>query len=366
MDASHDRKQAEKQAKEAEAARAAALAAIPTVGAVFEQDVERRVASGRVQRNTADVYRYEASAFELEIATPSGSRPLAETQVHELSRAAIKEWFGVFAARETRFGKLPTSKTCVTVLGHLRSVGKALKGDDDLAEYAAPFDVLDGMIEEIKKSKGKGDGWRNRHRLTNEAVIKLIDACETDLERAAVALVLAGPRPPSEPVAVEWDHLETDAAGNLWWHVQASAVEHIGGELDVRTHTKTKDVDFRQLNIAKRFVPWLDAVRGRSSYVLGSGSEPMKPSDFTDLMESLIARASIGGSGISVYSLRHTVADEVERLLGRTVRDLVLHGRRDRTTGSLHYSHAQRDRRRAELTISGRPYSEHMAWSAES
>lgn len=366
LDDSYDRKEAEKERKRAEAERQAALAAIPTVGAIFEQDVEKRVASGRIQRNTADVYRYEASAFDLEITTPSGPKPLVQTQLHELSRTAIKEWFGIFAARQTRFGKVPTAKTCENVLSHLRSVGKALKSDDELSAYAAPFDVLEGMIEEIKKSKGKGDGWRNRHRLTNDSLAKLIDACETDLEKAALALVLAGPRPPSEPVAVEWDHLETDAADNLWWHVQASAVEHVGGELDFRTHTKTKDVDFRQLNIAKRFVPWLEPLRGRSKYVLGSESGPMKPSEFTELIEALIARAGIGGSGISSYSLRHTVADEVERILGRTIRDLVLHGRRDRTTGSLHYSHAQRDRRRAELTISGRPYGEYMVWSAES
>lgn len=142
-------------------------------------------------------------------------------------------------------------------------------------------------------------------------------------------------------------------------------MEHVGGDLDLRAHTKTKDVDFRQLNIAKRFVPWLEPLRGRSKYVLGNESGPMKPSEFTELIEVFIARAGIGGAGISSYSLRHTVADEVERILGRTIRDLVLHGRRDRTTGSLHYSHAQRDRRRAELTVSGLPYGEHMTWAEQ-
>ena len=176
--------------------------------------------------------------------------------------------------------------------------------------------------------------------------------------------MLAGPRPPSEPTAVQWADLEYDPAGNLWWHVVGSAIGLVGGELDLRAHTKTNDVDFRQLNIAKRFVPWIEALRGKSKFVLGPGEEAMRPSDFTDMVESLFSKAGIEGVGISVYSLRHTVSDEIERILGRTARDLVLHGRRDRTTGGLHYSHAQRDRRRAELTIDGKPYGEHMVWAA--
>lgn len=143
-----------------------------------------------------------------------------------------------------------------------------------------------------------------------------------------------------------------------------SAIELVGGELDLRAHTKTNDVDFRQLNIAKRFVPWIEALRGKSKFVLGAGEEAMRPSDFTDMVEATFSKAKIEGVGISLYSLRHTVADEVERILGRTARDLVLHGRRDRTTGSLHYSHAQRDRRCAELTFDDKPYGEHLVWAS--
>jgi PAS domain-containing protein len=360
-----DRREAKKEAKRKEEDLQTALAAIPTVDQLFRAHVDNRVASGHIQRNTAETYLYEASAFEIETTCTLGRKPLASTQVHDLSRAAFKEWFGVFAARQTRFGKVPTAKTCENVLSHLRAVGKSLKNDDDLSKYAPPFDVLDGMIEEIKRAKGKGDGWRNRHRLTNESVAKLIEAAQTDLEHAALALVLAGPRPPGETVALEWEHLENDGSGNLWWHVQASVIELVGGDLDVRIHTKTQDVDYRQLSIARRFVPWLEPLRGRSKFVLGEGDDPMRPSTFTDLIESLIERAAIGGMGISTYSLRHTVSDEIERILGRTARDLVLHGRRDRTTGSLHYSHAQRDRRRAELTFDGTPYAEHLIWATD-
>ena len=358
-----ERKEAEREHKRVLAANQAALDAIPTVSTLFKSEVERKTAGGSIQKNTADIYLYEARAFELETNTNSGHKPLGDTQVHDVTRASIQEWFGVYAARSTRLGKLPTAKSCENVLSHLRTVAKALKKDDKLSSYAGPYDVIDGLIEELKK--GKGDGWRNRVRLTNDSVAKLIEACQNDVERAAVALTLAGSRPPSEPTALEWTHLERDDRGNLWWHVQASAIEQVGGKLDLRAHTKTKDVDYRQLSVARRFVPWVEALRGRSdTYVLGDESGPMRPKDFTEMIEALIERAGIGGSGVSTYSLRHTAADEVERILGRTIRDLVLHGRRDRTTGSLHYSHAQRDRRRAELTIDGRPYGEHMVWAA--
>ena len=232
VDERDERLEAERGRKRTEAAHRAAVEAIPTVSSVFQAEVDRKVKGGSIQRNTAEIYLYEASAFEIETSTGSGRRKMGETKVHEVSRAAIKEWFGLFAARPTRLGRLPTAKTCENVLSHLRAVGKALRREDDLSDYAAPFDVIDGMIEEIKKAKGKGDGWRNRHRLTNESVAKLIGACQTDLERAAVALALAGSRPPSEPVALEWKHLESDAEGNLWWHVEASAIEQAGGKLE--------------------------------------------------------------------------------------------------------------------------------------
>lgn len=359
-----ERKEADREQKRIQAAKQAALEAIPTVATLFQSEVKRKLAGGSIQQNTADVYLYESAAFDLETTTASGRKPLGDTQVHDVTRATIQEWFGVYAARPTRLGKLPTAKSCENVLSHLRTVGKALKKDDALSSYAGPYDVIEGLIEELKKSKGKGDGWRNRLRLTNDSVEKLIDACQNDVERAAVALTLAGSRPPSEPTALEWTHLERDDNGNLWWHVQASAIEQVGGKLDLRAHTKTKDVDYRQLSIAKRFVPWIETLRGRSdTYVLGDENGPMRPKDFTEMIESLIERAGIGGAGVSTYSLRHTAADEVERILGRSIRDLVLHGRRDRTTGSLHYSHAQRDRRRAELTIDSQPYGEHMVWA---
>ena len=365
VDEKIERKEADLERKRVQAVKQSAIDAIPTVAALFQSEVKRKLAGGFLQQNTADVYLYEAAAFDLETTTNSGRRPLGDTQVHDVTRSSIQEWFSMYAARSTRLGRLPTAKSCENVLSHLRTVGKVLKKDDVLSTYAGPYDVIESMIEELKRSTGKGDGWRNRLRLTNDSVTKLIDACQNDVERAAVALTLAGSRPPSEPAALEWTHLERDN-GNLWWHVQASAIEQVGGRLELRAHTKTKDVDYRQLSVARRFVPWIEALRGRSDkYVLGDENGPMRPKDFTEMIESLIEKAGIGGSGVSTYSLRHTAADEVERLLGRAIRDLVLHGRRDRTTGGLHYSHAERDRRRAELTINGRPYGEHMVWAAE-
>ncbi len=94
-------------------------------------------------------------------------------------------------------------------------------------------------------------------------------------------------------------------------------------------------------------------------------TNPCRPSDFTELVEDLISRAKIEGAGISTYSLRHTVADEVERILGpRTVQaDLVLHGRRDRTTGSLSTTPMPSEIGAGpSLTIDGKPYGEHMVW----
>jgi hypothetical protein len=361
-DERHDREQAEGDRRLVEAEAKAKEAAIPTLAQVFDAEVERRLKAGLIQQNTADTYRYEANAFGLETTTLSGRKALSDSQVHHLTTDSLTEWFGVFAARTTKFGRLPTSKTCENVLTHLRSVGKALRRSTEYHDHYRPFEVVDDLLEEVKNATRGSDGWRNRHRLTNNSVAKLIATCETDLEQGAVALMLAGFRPPSEPVAVRWEDLEYDKEGNLWWHVSSSAIELLGGELDMRTHTKTQEVDFRQLNISKRFVPWAEQLKGRSRYVLGDGDQPMRPSDFTELVETLISRAEIEGAGISTYSIRHTVADEVERILGRTVRDLVLHGRRDRTTGSLHYSHAQRDRRWAELTIDGKPYGEHMVW----
>lgn len=87
-----------------------------------------------------------------------------------MPRAGIKEWFGTFAARPTKFGRVPASKTCENILYHLLTFGAVLKSDDALAEYALPFDVVETMIKEVRSSKTAGDGWQNRHRLTNDAV----------------------------------------------------------------------------------------------------------------------------------------------------------------------------------------------------
>lgn len=201
-DEREDRQEAAKERKRAETEARAREAAIPTIACVFEEEVKRRVDAGRIERNTADSYRYEASAFKIETSTSIGRQPLAEAQVHHLSTESLTEWFGLFAARETRFGRLPTTKTCTNVLTHLRSVGKALRRSDMYREFHRPFEIVDVLIEELSGAKRGSDGWRNRHRLTNESVLSLISACATDLERAAVALMLAGPRPPSEPTAV--------------------------------------------------------------------------------------------------------------------------------------------------------------------
>ncbi len=131
--------------------------------------------------------------------------------------------------------------------------------------------------KEVKNAIRGSDGWRNRHRLTNDSVAKSYRGrAKPTIEKGAVALMLAGSRPPSEPVAVRWEDLEFDAKGNLWWHVASSAIELLGGELDMRSHTKTQDVDFRQLNISKTICSVGRAtLKERSRFVLGDADQPM-------------------------------------------------------------------------------------------
>jgi integrase len=354
----------ERKAKQAEQAEAVAReAAIPTIGQLFERALSRKIEQGVIQKNTVDSYRYQAAALKTPVAGSPGTS-LWDAQVHKVTEAAIQAWFEEYATTKTRFGKLPASKTLINALQVLADVTKALKRDPEHRQFADRLQVVETLLEEVHGATRDSDGWRNRSRLTNEQVLTVLDRCESDEERASMALLLAGCRPPSEPVALRWEHLEYDAKGNLWWHVSASAIEHVGGEIEVRNHTKTRDVDFRQLSICKSMAPWLEKLRGRSIYVLGSGATPMRPTDFVEMIEGLLVRADVTKPGISGYSFRHTVSDEVERLLGRTARDLVLHGKRDTTTGGLHYSHAERNRRRAELTIDGKPYGEHMVWAA--
>lgn len=188
-DERENRQQAEREGIRVEAEARAKEAAIPTIATVFEDEVKRRLDAGRIERNTADNYRYEPSTFKIETTTGTGRRLLADAQVHHLSTESFTEWFGLFAARETRFGRLPTTNTCVNALTHLRSVGKALRRSDQYREFHRPFEVVGVLIEELSGIKRGSDGWRNRHRLTNDSVLKLIDACATDLERATVAIV---------------------------------------------------------------------------------------------------------------------------------------------------------------------------------
>ena len=339
-------------------------AAVPTVGAAFETELSRRVKQGNIRPNTAEVYRYEASAFEIEVSHGKGMVPLKDVQVHRLDEKKVREWFDAYSLTETRFKKLPSTKTCVSVLGRLQMVREGLKRQPEYRAFTEHLTVIDQMLDDLREGSRDGDGWRKRRRFSNTEVGKLIGHCVSDLERAALALMLAGSRPPSEPTAVEWDHLVYDEAGHLWWHVCASAVQLVGGKLDMRTEqTKTGDADFRQLNVGKRLAEWIEKRRGKSRWVLGDGGQPMLPSDLVKLFDGVVERAGVGGKGLSIYSVRHTVSDEVERILGRTARDLVLHGKRDRTTAGMHYSHAERDRRWQELTVNDKPYGEHMVWA---
>lgn len=348
------------QAKTAEEAR---LAKIPTVWQAFEADLERRVRMGVVQENSADTCRYEANAFKLEVPYRDELVPLRDVKINQVTETVLRRWYDALSSTETRFGKLRSGKTLEHALNHLNSVRKALRRDPEHRSFASTFDVVEELLEEARQVSRDTDGWRRRMRMTNEQVIKVIGACTSELERAVIALALAGARPPSELVAVEWDHLEYDTRGHLWWHVCASAIER-RGEVNLRESTKTRDVDHRQLSICERHVPWVEARRGKSRFVLGvEPQQPMSPTDLVNLIESVLERAEVKRPGISTYSLRHTVGDEVERILGRTARDLVLHGKRDKTTGGLHYSHAERDRRRAELEVNGLPYGDHMVWA---
>ena len=358
-----ERQEEQQREKAKKAAEKAAVAAIPTLQKVFEDDVERRFRKEMIQKNTRTTYLYEATAFDLTVTLESGDVSFKDVQIHNLSGEVVEEWFGKYAARLTKFGKLPTSSSCENVLGHLAKTRKAIARDAKYREHAAGLAIVDQLLEELKAADRSSDGWRNRHRLTNGSAEKLLKAAQTDLERAAMALLFAGSRGPSEPCAVEFDHFRYDAKGNLWWHVCASVIEHEGKELELRTQTKTKAVDYRQLNVCKSLAQWIEARRGKSKFVLGNEDALMLPSDFVVMVEQLIARAGIAGTGISTYSLRHTVSDEVERLHGRTARDLVVHGKRDQTTGSLHYSHAEQERRWKELTFKGKPYGEHMTWA---
>lgn len=361
-----ERREAIKKAEALSEQETARLRAVPTISSFFQDLVESRLKLGRIQSNTAETYRYEAAAFNIVVSTAQGDRAFGELQLFDVTTSIVDEWFGKFSARITKFGRLPTRKTCLHVLGHLVTVRKELKRKDSLKAYGSALEHVDGLLEEIRVAKNRGDGWRNRHRLMNEDVLAVVEACQTDAERGLVALLLAGSRPPSEPAAVEWSDLDYDSDGNLWWHVQNSAIK-TGGVLDLRNHTKTLDVDYRQLNIARRFSPWIESLRGRSPrFVLGDGENPMDPDTIETMIGELLERAGVTGVGISSYSLRHTVSDEIERILGERIRDLVTHGPRERTTGNMHYSHALRDRRRAALITNGLPYGEHMVWTGNS
>ena len=186
-DERYDREQAERNRKLAEAETKAKEAAIPTIAAIFDAEVGRRLKAGLIQQNTADTYRYEATAFALETTTLCGRKALSDSQVHHLTKDSLSEWFGVFAARTTKFGRLPTSKTCENVLTHLRTVGKILRRSTEYHDHYRAFEVVDDLLEEVKNAIRGSDGWRNRHRLTNDSVAKLIATCESDLEKGAVA-----------------------------------------------------------------------------------------------------------------------------------------------------------------------------------
>lgn len=339
-------------------------AAVPTVGAAFETELSRRVKQGSVRSNTAEVYRYEASAFEIEVSHGKSMVAFKDVQVHRLTEKMVRDWFDAYSLTETRFKKLPSTKTCINVLGRLQIVKDGLKRQPEYRGFIEHFAAIDEMLEDLREGSRDTDGWRKRRRFSNEDIGKLIASCTTDLERAALALMLAGSRPPSEPTAVAWHHLEYDDAENLWWHVSASAIQLVGGKLELRVgQTKTGDADFRQLNVCKGLAKWIERRRGKSHWVLGDGDKPMLPSELDKLFDGIVERAGVAGKSLSIYSLRHTVSDEVERVLGPTIRDRVLHGRRERTTGNLHYSHALRDRRRAEVTVDGKPYGDHMVWA---
>lgn len=360
-----ERAEARRAAEEEQKRKEAKDAAIPTVMKTFEDDLDRRILQGHLQANSADTCRYEAASFRVEVPVNGQMTPFADLKISQVTSGLIRSWFNAYCARENKFGKLPSAKTAKHVLLHVASIRKALRRTDEYKAYAPAFDVVEELLEDAKRIKRDSDGWRKRHRLFNEEVLLVLEACKTEVEKAALALALAGGRPPSELAAAEWRHFALDDAGNLWWHVEASAIER-KGQLLLRGHTKTIGADYRELNICRALAPWIENRRGKSNFVLGNQDKAISPADLVDLIEGVLERAKVLRPGVSSYSLRHTVGDEVERILGRTARDLVLHAKRDRTTAGMHYSHAERDRRRVELTFDGKPYGEHMAWARNS
>ncbi len=344
-------------------AHEAHLASIPTLGSLHDQRVKHLMRLGRVQPLTAENYEYECTPLNMEFEFQGERVRLWSRRVTEVNRKMIYAWFETYADTVNKFGKRPSAKTMLNVLTRLAQVHRQASRDDDLLPYLNNVRI-DDLLEDVRAAKSDSDGWRQRYRLENEEVLKVMDAARTPLERAIVVLLLASGRPPSESCAARWSHLDEDMSGNLWWQVQSRVVVLKGGEQDLADNTKTgRDIDYRQLSIPRAMRPWLDEVRGRSPFILGNDNELMHPKRFEESVNDLLARAGVLRERVSQYSFRHTVGDEVDRLFGRASRNLVLHGKRERSTGEMHYSHATRDRRRGELMFEGKPYAEHFAWT---
>lgn len=339
-------------------------AAIPTFGSVHDADLERRQKLGRVRPNTAETYRYESASFRKTLQVGGGLVALWDTQVHKLTRRMVDEWFDAFAETNTKFGRSQTTKTLLNVLTRLKAVRDALRRNPDHAIYALALDGVDALLDDVRQSTRDADGWRRRRRLNLKEVDALLSAAATDAEKGVLALLLTGCRAPSEVSSAEWSHFNEDPNGNLWWQVQGRTVELIGKELDQSARTKTDEIDYRQLSIPKKLRALLEPLRGKSRYVLGCDDAILEPSDVSKITNDLLSRAKVNRPGISPYSFRHTVADEVDARFGQAVRDLVLHGQRGTSTGDRHYSHAEKTRRWAQLTFEGKPYGELLPWAS--
>lgn len=42
-------------------------------------------------------------------------------------------------------------------------------------------------------------------------------------------------------------------------------------------------------------MPWIEALRDKSKFVLGAGEDPMRPSDFTEMVEAMFSKGKIEG-----------------------------------------------------------------------
>lgn len=338
------------------------IASLPKVRDLHAQAVAEDLRVGRISAGTAENAPYLAAGW---------LKLIGDRRLDKVTASDFSQWLS---------GAMGTgSKSALTnAVSEIRRVYKHLRRAENLEQYAAPF--VTSKLSEALSGVVMTDGERRSEPLRPEEVELVIEACESDAERAAVALALLGIRRLGEVCAASWSDF-SEELGSRWFRVSQAAVDLSNGRVvleapkDVKKRKRSNSITYRHYPVTARLWSLIEPLSGQSEFVLGAveGLQTDTESGVPNpvrlskrILGAVLTRAGITRPRVTPYSFRHTVLDATEEHAGRIHRDLLHRGDDDNSVANRHYTHADATRFRKRLLMpDGKTCGDVLPWARE-